>query len=92
MYFQQELKTTGYNEDSYAGLSNSNDDKYIKLIFNSLDQNGILDLNGFLSNIENYIDEFQEYYTPSNSYQTPTVNKFDYNWIKLFDLFGIKYK
>lgn len=92
LYFQQELKTTGYNEDSYAGLSNSNDDKYIKLIFNSLDQNGILDLNGFLYNIENYIDEFQEYYTPSNSYQTPTVNKFDYNWIKLFDLFGIKYK
>lgn len=92
LYFQQELKTTGYNDDSYAGLSNSNDDKYIKLIFNSLDQNGILDLNGFLSNIENYIDEFQEYYTPNNSYQTPTVNKFDYNWIKLFDLFGIKYK
>ena len=41
---------------------------------------------------EYYIDEFQEYYTPSNSYQTPTVNKFNYNWIKLFDLFGIKYK
>ena len=92
LYFQQELKTTGYNEDSYAGLSNSNDDNYINLIINSLDQNGILDLNGFLSNIENYIDEFQENYTPSNSYQTPTVNKFDYNWIKLFDLFGIKYK
>lgn len=92
MYFQQELKTTGYNDDSYGGLSNSNDDKYIKLIFNSLDQNGNLVLKNFLYNIENYIDEFQENYTPSNSYQTPTVNKFDYNWIKLFDLFGIKYK
>ena len=92
LYFQQELKATGYNDNSYGGLSNSNDDEYIKLIFNSLDQNGFLDLNGFLSNIENYIDEFQENYTPSNSYQTPTVNKFNYNWIKLFDIFGIKYK
>lgn len=92
MYFQQELKTTGYNDDSYGGLSNSNDDKYIKLIFNSLDQNGNLILKNFLYNIENYIDEFQENYTPSNSYQSPAVNKFDYNWIKLFDILGIKYK
>ena len=92
LYFQQELKTRGYNDDSYGGLSNSNDDKYIKLIFNSLDQNGILDLNRFLSNIENYIDEFQENYAPSNSYQTPAVNKFSYNWIELLEIFGIKYK
>ena len=92
LYFQQELIINGYNEDSYAGLSNSNDDNYINLIINSLDQNGNLVLKNFLYNIENYIDEFQENYTPSNSYQSPAVNKFDYNWIKLFDILGIKYK
>lgn len=92
LYFQQKIRITDNNESYYGGFSNSNNDKYVNFISSILDENGILDLNKFLSDIENYIDEFQEQYKQSNFYQTPIVKDFVYNWIKLLDIFGIKYK
>ena len=56
------------------------------------DENNVLDLNKFLSNINKFIVYFQNNYEQSNSYQTQAVKKFNYNWIKLLHIFGIEYK
>ena len=49
-------------------------------------------LNYFLSRIDSYFNEFQHYYSQSNSYQEPEIEHYDYNWIELLNLFGIEYK
>ena len=55
-------------------------------------EDGVLDLAYFLSNINSYFDEFQKYYARSGAYQEPGIDDFNYNWKVILDLFGIKYK
>ncbi len=74
------------------GISTTENKDYIYLINNALDENGVLDLNKFLSEINYYFDEFQSHYKKSDSYQTQGVKNFNYNWIKLLHIFDIEYK
>ena len=74
------------------GISTTESKDYIYLINNALDENGILDLNKFLSEINYYFDDFQSHYKTSDSYQTQGVKNFNYNWIKLLHIFDIEYK
>ena len=74
------------------GISTTKNNDYIDLINNALDENGVLDLNKFLSEINYYFDEFQSHYKTSDSYQTQGVKNFNYNWIKLLHIFDIEYK
>ena len=43
-------------------------------------------------NIEPFYNEFKKDFKKSNSYQEPEIKYFNYNWIKLLDITGIKYK
>jgi hypothetical protein len=94
LYFKQQYtETNDYNEDNnYPNLSTSTNKEYDNFITSSFDENNILDLNNFLSNINKFIVYFQNNYEQSNSYQTQAVKKFNYNWIKLLHIFGIEYK
>lgn len=94
LYFKQQYtETNDYNEDNnYPNLSTSTNKEYDNFITSSFDENNILDLNKFLSNINKFIVYFQNNYEQSNSYQTQAVKKFNYNWIKLLHIFGIEYK
>ena len=74
------------------GISTTKNDDYIDLINNALDENGVLDLNKFLSEINYCFDDFQSHYKTSDSYQTQGVKNFNYNWIKLLHIFDIEYK
>ena len=74
------------------GISTTESKDYIYLINNALDEKGVLDLNKFLSEINYYFDEFQSHYKKSDSYQTQGVKNFNYNWIKLLNIFDIEYK
>ena len=74
------------------GISTTESKDYIYLINNALDENGVLDLNKFLSEINYYFDDFQSHYKKSDSYQTQGVKNFNYNWIKLLHIFDIEYK
>ena len=74
------------------GISTTKNNDYIDLINNALDENGVLDLNKFLSEINYYFDDFQSHYKKSDSYQTQGVKNFNYNWIKLLHIFDIEYK
>ena len=74
------------------GISTTKNNDYIDLINNALDENGVLDLNKFLSEINYYFDDFQSHYKTSDSYQTQGVKNFNYNWIKLLHIFDIEYK
>ena len=76
----------GYEEDLFSASTNK---EYVDLIGTIFDTNAIIDLNRFLSGIEYCIGSFQENYNLSDSYQSPTINNFNYNWRKLFDIFGI---
>ena len=89
-YNQKRRKLNGGN--GYDEHSASKDNDYIFLMEIAFDENGVLDLNRFLKGINNFINSFQEEYVPSNSYQTPAVEGFKYNWIKLLQIFGIEYK
>ena len=74
------------------GISTTKKKGYVDLINNALDENGVLDLNKFLSEINYYFDDFQSHYKKSDSYQTQGVKNFNYNWIKLLHIFDIEYK
>lgn len=74
------------------GISTTESKDYIYLINNALDEKGVLDLNKFLSEINYYFDDFQSHYKTSDSYQTQGVKNFNYNWIKLLNIFDIEYK
>ena len=74
------------------GISTTENKDYIYLINNALDEKGVLDLNKFLPEINYYFDEFQSHYKKSDSYQTQGVKNFNYEWIKLLQIFGIEYK
>ena len=89
-YNQKRRKLNGGN--GYDEHSASKDNDYIFLMDTAIDKEGVLDLNKFLAGINKFINSFQEEYVPSNSYQTPAVEGFKYNWIKLLQIFGIEYK
>ncbi len=89
-YNQKRRKLNGGN--GYDEHSASKDNDYIFLMDTAIDKEGVLDLNKFLAGINKFIKSFQEEYVPSNSYQTPAVEGFKYNWIKLLQIFGIEYK
>ena len=89
-YNQKRRKLNGDN--GYDEHSASKDNDYIFLMDTAIDKEGVLDLNKFLAGINKFINSFQEEYVPSNSYQTPAVEGFKYNWIKLLQIFGIEYK
>ncbi len=91
LYFKQlERKSNDY--DHSKGISTTDDNNYVNFIEDVLNEDGILDLANFLSNINSYFDEFQKYYARSGAYQEPGVDDFNYNWKVILDLFGIKYK
>ena len=89
-YSQKRRKLNGGN--GYDEHSASKDNEYIFLMELAFDENGVLNLNKFLIGINNFINSFQKEYLPSDSYQTPAVKDFNYNWIELLQIFGIEYK
>ena len=91
LYYSQKLRKQ-FGDDGLDLFSASTNKEYVDLIGTIFDTNAIIDLNRFLSVIEYCIGSFQEYYNLSDSYQSPTINNFNYNWRKLFDIFGIEYK
>ena len=91
LYFKQlERKSNDY--DHSKGISTTDDNNYVNFIEDVLNEDGVLDLANFLSNINSYFDEFQKYYARSGAYQEPGIENFDYKWKKILDLFGIEYK
>ncbi len=62
---------------------------FIKSVFSD---NGVLDLNEFLINIDSFFDEFQKNFKKSKSYQVTGINSFNYNWIHYLNILGIQYK
>jgi hypothetical protein len=91
LYFKQQYTRTGDYKD-YQNHSTSTEDEYDKFIKSLFDENNVLDLNKFLSKINKFMIHFQKNYEQSNSYQTPAVKNYNYNWIKLLHIFGIEYK
>ena len=91
LYYSQKLRKI-FGEDSPYEHTASKDNEYIYLLDSAIDKKGVLDLNKFLAGINNFINSFQEVYVPSNSYQAPAVEDYEYNWIKLLQIFGIEYK
>ena len=91
LYYSQKLRKQ-FGDEGIDLFSASTNKEYIDLIATIFDTNAIIDLNRFLSSIEYCIGGFQENYNLSNSYQSPTLNNFNYNWRKIFDIFGIEYK
>ena len=90
LYFKQRYKKTE-NPDYFKGLSTTDNNDYEYFIRKVFNKNGDFDLKYFLSNINSFFDEFQEYYSGSGMYQEPGVDNFDYNWKMILDLFGIEY-
>ena len=87
---QRLLKTGNINyANSYSVTSDYKYNDFIKEIF---DNNGNLILDKFLIGISPFIEEFQKNYAQSNSYQNKGVDNYNYNWVKLLDIFGIQYK
>ena len=91
LYYSQKLRKI-FGEDALDLLSASTGKEYVDLIANIFDSTATIDLKTFLSGIEYCIGGFQEHYNSSDSYQSPKIKNFDYNWSKLFDIFGIEYK
>lgn len=91
LYFNQRYRKT-MNPKYLKGFSTTDDFHYIDFINDAFDENNILNLNYFLNRIDSYFNEFQHYYSQSNSYQEPEIEHYDYNWIELLNLFGIEYK
>ena len=87
---QRLLKTGNINyANSYSVTSDYKYNDFIKEIY---DNNGNLILDKFLMGISSFIEEFQKNYAQSNSYQNKGVDNYNYNWVKLLDIFGIQYK
>ena len=91
LYYHHNYRKTK-DAEYLNGISTTKNDDYIDLINNALDENGVLDLNKFLSEINYCFDDFQSHYKTSDSYQTQGVKNFNYNWIKLLHIFDIEYK
>ena len=91
LYYSQKLRKQ-FGDDSLDLFSASTNKEYIDLIGTIFDTDAIIDLKRFLIGIESCISGFHENYKQSNSYQSPTLNNFNYNWKKIFDIFGIEYK
>ena len=91
LYFNQRFEKTK-NPKYLKGLSTTDDSHYSDFIKNTFDENNILNLNYFLSRIDSFFNEFQQYYSQSNSYQEPGIEHYDYNWIELLNLYGIEYR
>ena len=91
LYYSQKLRKK-FGDDALDLLSASTGKEYVDLIANIFDSTATIDLKTFLSGIEYCIGGFQEHYNSSDSYQSPKIKNFDYNWSKLFDIFGIEYK
>ena len=91
LYYSQKLRRE-FGDDALDLLSASTGKEYVDLIANIFDSTATIDLKTFLSGIEYCIGGFQEHYNSSDSYQSPKIKNFDYNWSKLFDIFGIEYK
>ena len=91
LYYSQKLRKI-FGDDALDLLSASAGKEYVDLIANIFDSTATIDLKTFLSGIEYCIGGFQEHYNSSDSYQSPKIKNFDYNWSKLFDIFGIEYK
>ena len=91
LYYSQKLRKI-FGEDSPYEHTASKDNEYIYLLDSAIDKKGVLDLNKFLIGINNFINSFQKEYLSSDSYQTPPVKDFNYNWIELLQIFGIEYK
>ena len=68
------------------------DDAYSDFTYRIFDNDGDLILDKFLNGINSLFDEFQDSYAPSNSYQEKKIENYNYNWVKLLDIFGIQYK
>lgn len=94
LYFKQQYTETYDNNEykDYPNYSTSTEDEYDNFITSLFDENNVLDLNKFLSKINKFMIHFQKNYEQSNSYQTPAVKNYNYNWIKLLHIFGIEYK
>ena len=90
--YYSSLFTKTNNYEYYNNLSTSTDTEYINLIYNSIDKNGVLNLKYFLNGIDSHFKRFQSNYKRSDAYQTPEINNFNYDWIILFQIFGIEYK
>lgn len=90
-YFKQRYKKTK-NPEYLKGISTTDSDDYECFIRKVFSENGDLDLKYFLAGINSYFDEFQKFYSGSGAYQEPGKDNFNYNWEKIFDLFGIEYK
>ena len=91
LYFKRQYIVDDKYEN-YQSYSISTDREYDDFITSLFDENKVLDLNKFLSNINHFMVHFQKKYEVSNSYQAPAINNFNYNWIKLLHIFGIGYK
>ncbi|MBR5593555.1 MAG: hypothetical protein IKW46_05715 [Bacteroidaceae bacterium] len=91
LYFKQ-LERKSNNYDYSKGFSTTDDNNYANFIEDVLNEDGVLDLAYFLSNINSYFDEFQKYYARSGAYQELGIDDFNYNWKVILDLFGIKCK
>ena len=91
LYNNQRLFKTGDIDfaNSYSAAFNNRYKKFFDDIF---DNNGDLILDKFLNGINSLFDEFQDSYAPSNSYQEKKFENYNYNWVKLLDIFGIQYK
>ena len=91
LYNKQKLFKTGnieYSNSESASCTKA----YSDFTFRILDNDGDLILDKFLNGINSLFDEFQDSYAPSNSYQEKKIENYNYNWVKLLDIFGIQYK
>ena len=91
LYNKQKLFKTGnieYSNSESASCTKA----YSDFTYRILDNDGDLILDKFLNGINSLFDEFQDSYAPSNSYQEKKFENYNYNWVKLLDIFGIQYK
>lgn len=91
LYNKQKLFKTGnieYSNSESASCTKA----YSDFTYRILDDDGDLILDKFLNGINSLFDEFQDSYAPSNSYQEKKIENYNYNWVKLLDIFGIQYK
>ena len=91
LYNKQKLFKTGnieYSNSESASCTKA----YSDFTYRIFDNDGDLILDKFLNGINSLFDEFQDSYAPSNSYQEKKFENYNYNWVKLLDIFGIQYK
>ena len=91
LYNKQKLFKTGNIE--YSNSESASCTKvYSDFTYRIFDNDGDLILDKFLNGINSLFEEFQDSYAPSNSYQEKKIENYNYNWVKLLDIFGIQYK